>query len=195
MPSLRKADGGMTVAFRGFIAVEVPPGSGLESIAKELRTSGASLKIADTDHLHVTLKFLGDTEEGLVPEIVETIRRAVAGTPPFAVRLRGAGAFPNLSRMNVVWVGLENAEPLARIAERLESSLQALGFRPEGRPWSAHVTIARVKGGRNLDRVRQILHAHADEEFGECRVDAVLLKKSVLTPDGPVYSTVQEIPL
>lgn len=185
----------MTMAFRAFIAVDVPPSPAVEGIAKELRTSGGSLKVVDPGRLHATLKFLGDTEEGLAPEIVESIRRAAAGTPPFTVRLRGTGAFPSPSRMNVLWIGLEDAEPLARIAERLESSLQALGFRPEGRPWSAHVTIARVKGGRNLDRVRQILQAHADDLLGEFVVDAILLKKSVLKPDGPEYSTVERVPL
>lgn len=183
------------MAFRGFVAVDLAPSEALVALMRELRTSGASLKIVEPDRLHVTLKFLGDTEEGLVSEIVATIRSAVEGTLPFVVRLKGSGAFPNLSRMNVVWVGLEGADPLARIAERLESSLQGLGFRPEGRPWSAHMTIARVKGGRNLDRVRQILQAHVASEFGEGRVEAVRLKKSVLTPEGPVYSTVEEIPL
>lgn len=181
--------------FRAFIAVDLPPMAPMENVAHELRTSGGSLKVVSMDHLHLTLKFLGETEENLVPEIAGAIRESCQGIPPFAIRIRGTGAFPNLSRMNVVWVGIEGAEPLGEIARALDQSLQPLGFRPDRRPWSAHATIARVKGGRSLDRVREILRVHADETFGEHRVEDVRLKKSVLTPEGPVYSTVETIPL
>ena len=143
--------------FRGFIAADLPTTDRLEPLVRELRTSGAPLKLVATGQLHATLKFLGDTEEGLVDDIVEAIRAACRGVPPFSLSLRGTGAFPSLSRMNVVWVGLEGAEPLGRIAALLDTGLEPLGFRRESRAWAPHATLARVKGGRNLDRVRQIL--------------------------------------
>lgn len=181
--------------FRGFIAVEVPTTEPLERLARELRTSGASLKIVSLENLHATLKFLGDTEEGLVSEVVDAIRKATGEVSPFVARLRGAGAFPGLARMNVAWVGIENAEPLARVAGALEASLEHLGFRRETRPWSPHVTVARVKGGRNLERLRQILRAHETTLFGEWTVDEVRLKRSVLSPEGPAYTTLEEVRL
>jgi len=167
----------------------------LETVAQELRTSGALLKIVRTDQVHLTLKFLGDTEEGLVSEITEAIRSSCRGVAPLEVRLRGMGAFPNLSRMNVIWVGLEGGELLGQIARSLDRALEPLGFHAEARPWSAHVTLARVKGGRSLDRVRQILEAHRADSFGSHRIEEIRLKKSVLTPQGPVYSTVAVVPL
>jgi 2'-5' RNA ligase len=183
------------VTFRGFIAVEIPASPPLDAFAAELRAASPSLKVVRTDQLHLTVKFLGDTEEGLVPEIVTAMQEAAVGVRPFEIRIRGTGAFPSLARMNVIWVGVEGAEPIARIADALEASLEALGFPREGRPWKAHVTLARVKGHRDLDRVRRVLEAHVNDAFGVHTVDSIHLKKSLLTPDGARYSIVETVKL
>ncbi|HKZ88647.1 MAG TPA: RNA 2',3'-cyclic phosphodiesterase [Thermoplasmata archaeon] len=181
------------MTFRGFVAADFPGSPRLSEFAKELETSGASLKVVDVGQIHATLKFLGETEDGLVLDIVERMRTACKGIPSFPVTLRSAGAFPSVSRMNVIWIGISGADPLATIAARLDASFASLGFPPERRPWAPHVTIARVKGGRNLDRVRQILVARKDDTFADAVVDRVRLKKSVLTPSGPTYSTVEDV--
>ncbi len=185
----------MRTAFRGFIAADLPAIPSLDALGRALREASRDLKVVALDHLHLTLKFLGDTEEGLVPEIVSAMREAAAGIPPFSIRVRGTGAFPNASRPNVLWVGVEGAEPLARMAKALDTHLVALGFEPETRPWSAHVTVARVKGRRDLDRAQAVLRAHADETFAEHRIEAIHLKKSVLRPEGPEYTTVETVRL
>lgn len=183
------------MTFRGFIAIDVPTSPSLDALAADLQKASPSLKVVPTDHLHLTIKFLGETEEGLVPEILTAIREAAAGIQPFEIRVKGTGAFPSLTRMNVIWVGVEGAEPIARIAERLESSLEPLGFPRENRRWTAHVTLARVKGHRDLDRARRILESRASESFGSHVVDTIHLKKSVLTPQGAKYSIVGSVPL
>ncbi len=183
------------MTFRGFIAADVPPTPDLESFAVELRAAGGPLKVVSVDQLHLTLKFLGDTEEGLVPEIVTAMREAASGVRPFEIRVRGTGAFPSLGRMNVIWVGVDGAEPLATIAAALEASMEPLGFRRENRTWRAHVTLARMKGPRDLDPARTILRARAADEFGTHRVDAIHLKRSILTPQGAEYSVVESVRL
>lgn len=185
----------MTVPFRAFISADLPAIPGLEVLARGLREASRDLKVVSVDHLHLTLKFLGDTEEGLVSEIVSAMREASAGVAPFTVRVKGTGAFPNLSRPNVLWVGLEGGEPLARMAKSLDESLTALGFPRETRPWSPHVTLARVRGHRDLGRVQVLLRGHADDLFAEVRIDELRLKKSVLRPQGPEYSTVEAVGL
>jgi 2'-5' RNA ligase len=182
------------MTFRGFIAVDVPSGPVLDAFATELRKATSSLKVVDTDQFHLTLKFLGDTQEGLVPEIVTAMREATVGLRPFQIHVRGTGAFPSIARMNVIWVGVEGADPIARIADSLEAALEPLGFPRERRSWSAHVTLARVKGREDLDRARRVLEVHAKEDFGTRTVDAVHLKKSVLSPQGALYSVVATVP-
>jgi len=172
------------VTFRGFVAVDIPPSPSLERFAEQLHNASASLKVVSTNRLHLTVKFLGDTEEGLVPEIEGAAREACADIRPFEITVRGTGAFPSLSRMNVVWVGVEGAEAIGR---------ESLGFAAERRPWKAHVTLARVKGHRDLDRVRGVIEAHRDDVFGHHRVDRIYLKKSVLTPAGAQYSIVSTV--
>ena len=183
------------MTFRAFISADLPTLPAVVSFAEDLKRVSGGLKVVSPEHLHLTLKFLGETEEGLVPEILVALRAACAGLKPVPLRLRGTGAFPSLSRMSVLWLGIEGAEPLARIVDSLERGLEPLGFPRERRPWTAHLTLARVKGREGLDRARSLLEAHRDETFGEPRVDEIRLKKSVLTPEGPVYSTVEAIRL
>ncbi|HYM39794.1 MAG TPA: RNA 2',3'-cyclic phosphodiesterase [Thermoplasmata archaeon] len=181
--------------FRAFISADLPPLPSIASFLEELRGASRDLKLVSADHLHLTLKFLGDTEDGLVPEIVSAMREASEGIPPLTVTVRGTGAFPNLSRPRVVWIGLEGAESLARIARALEENLRALGFVPESRAWSPHVTLARVRIPRGLDRVRDLLERRQDETFAQVRIEDIRLKKSVLQPQGPEYTTVESVRL
>lgn len=181
--------------FRAFISADLPAIPAIEALLRDLRETRTDLKLVSVDHFHVTLKFLGDTEEGLVPEIVSAMREASTGIPPFTLTVRGSGAFPSLSRPRVLWVGLEGADPLARIARALDQHLRALGYGAETRPWSAHVTLARVRGPRGLDRTQEVLRKHQDETFAEVRLEEIRLKKSVLRPAGPEYTTVESVRL
>lgn len=183
------------MTFRAFISVDLGRFPRVDAFSEALRAAQGQLTLVDLELLHTTLKFLGETDEALMPEIVALVEKSVAGTPPTTVTLRGTGAFPEGKRIRVVWVGLEGAGPFASIAATLDREMEALGFPPEGRRWQPHVTVARVKGGRNLERVRAAIAAHADEEFGDVRVDGIRLKRSVLTPRGPEYTTVAEVPL
>ena len=130
--------------FRAFISADLGRFPQVEAFHRALRDADGQLKLVDLELLHTTLKFLGDTDEALVPEIVQAIERATHGVPPVAVALRGTGVFPSPRRISVVWVGLEGAEALAGIAAKLERECEALGFRPERRRWEPHVTVARV---------------------------------------------------
>ncbi len=183
------------ITFRAFIAADLGTLPAVAAFAQELKEASPGLKVVSPDHLHLTLKFLGDTEEGLVPDLIAVIRASCAGVPPVDLQVRGTGAFPSFSRMSVLWLGIEGAEPLARIAGALDRALEPLGYATERRPWAAHLTLARMKGGLGLERARSLLEAQRTASFGAVRVDDVRLKKSVLTPQGPVYSTVEAVRL
>jgi 2'-5' RNA ligase len=181
--------------FRAFIAVEMGGLPDLAPFHLELKRLEPGLKAVDLGQLHVTLKFLGDTEESLVPKLDEIMRTASNGVAPFSIRLHGSGTFPPKGSARVVWVGLEGTEPLAIIASRLESSLQELGFEPEGRAFKPHLTLARVKDPRASGSAIALADKYATADFGSVDVDRILLKKSVLSPRGPSYNTVITSPL
>ncbi|MDI7277312.1 MAG: RNA 2',3'-cyclic phosphodiesterase, partial [Anaerolineae bacterium] len=95
--------------------------------------------------IHLTLKFLGNVPAGRVPELGEALRRACARIAPFEIAIAGLGCFPSYQRPRVLWVGVE--EPtgsLERLYSAVERELERVGFRPEGRPFTPHLTLARV---------------------------------------------------
>ena len=180
--------------FRAFIAVDLEGGLRAEKVLAELRTSGADLKPVELRNLHLTIRFLGDTEETRVGDIRRAMEESVRGVAPFELRFRGLGVFPNQNYIKVVWIGLEGAEPLSLIAGRLDESLAKLGFCKEGK-FSPHLTVARVKSPRNRDRLTGLLKEHEGEDLGSMTVGKVALKKSVLSSAGPTYTTVEEVTL
>lgn len=180
---------------RAFIATEIPRFDELEGLLNRLRKSGARLSVPRSEGMHVTLKFLGDIEEGSVDEIVGLLRRSVSGFTPFEVKAAGAGAFPNLRNPRVFWVGLEDGGFLSRIAGSVDESLSTLGFPRENRPFTPHVTIARVKSSFGVEKAIGILREFEKTQFGNCLVKDIRLKKSTLTPTGSIYEDLGVISL
>jgi RNA 2',3'-cyclic 3'-phosphodiesterase len=183
-----------TGAFRAFIAVELDGNFNVDSVLAELSQYKGDLSCVRRENMHMTLKFLGDTDEGMADAIEDVMKKSGENIPPFEVDFRGVGAFPERGAPNVVWAGVEGAEPLAELARRLENLLAPLGFPREGR-FSPHITLARVKNPRTRAPLGAFLANHAGDRFGRMRVDALALKKSVLGPAGPLYSTVRKAPL
>lgn len=183
------------MTFRAFISADLVREQRIEDYITELKTADPTLKVVDPSQIHITLKFLGDTEESVVPKIREAMVRAAEGIPPFDLKVQGSSAFPSKSRIRVIWVGLNDSLPLGTMAGRLDESLSALGFEREKRPFAPHLTVARTKVEAPSPVVRQIIDNHSQSDFGSQRIDRILLKKSVLTRCGPQYSTVEEVPL
>ncbi len=179
--------------FRAFISVDVDDTPRLKAFEKSLNDSDAQLKMVDLENIHLTLKFLGDTDEGLVENIISAMALSVEGVEPFSIELRGTGAFPNENYMKVIWVGIENAEPLIKIAGALDNELTKLGFKREKRGFRPHLTVARVKGPKGKNRLRQVLKDYKGEFFGSQNMECIRLKKSVLSREGPTYTTVKEV--
>jgi 2'-5' RNA ligase len=103
--------------------------------------------------------------------------------------------FPNQNYIKVAWMGVENAEPLKEIAENIDTKLKNLGFEKEKRPFSAHLTIARIKSAKNKEKLMQLINKYQNTEFQKIKIDKIILKKSTLTPKGPIYTNLKEITL
>jgi 2'-5' RNA ligase len=185
----------MPELIRSFIAFDIDNPEILKQLAEaqeKLMRSGADLKPVDPVNIHVTMRFLGDIQ----PSMIDRIHREMEQTVfrPFSVEIRGVGAFPSVRNARVVWAGIkEGADQLRDIFNQVEPRLRDLGLRPDSKGFSPHITIARVRSGRNKDRLAQCVSELADHSFGTLRADRLRLKKSVLTPEGPVYSTLKEV--
>ena len=179
--------------FRGFISIDIGVFPKLVELENEIKNTGVNVKLVEPEIVHITLKFLGDTEEENIDEIEDIIKKSVEATTPFDVKLVGTGVFPNPGYVKVVWIGIKEGEQIGVIADKIDSQLVNLGFEREKRRFSPHLTIARVKTAKNKDKLLQVVEKYRDVEFMSLKVDTICLKKSELTPKGPIYTTVREI--
>jgi 2'-5' RNA ligase len=178
------------MVYRAFVAVEVGGLTRLLELGEELKRSHGDLKVVDADNIHMTVKFLGNIDEESGEKVLKALRTAVKGLDPFEMVVHGSGVFPTEDDPKIIWVGVEDPEPLVKLHASVEKALKKVGFKPDDRGFTPHVTVARVRSQRNRLRVKEVLEAHFDDEFGVVKVDAIFLKKSFLTNEGPVYTTV-----
>lgn len=184
--------------FRSFVAVLLDA-SLKDEIARtqeELKATGADVKWVAPQTFHFTLKFLGGVEEEKIEEITQAAEAVAAQFPPFSLSLAGLGAYPDLSAPRVIWVGTgEGARDLTELAQRTEAALEPMGFEREKRPFSAHLTLGRVRSPRRRRELSQAIQQAGEPSFGEMQVDRIWLMKSDLTPKGAIYTGLREMPL
>jgi 2'-5' RNA ligase len=185
----------MSEQIRSFIAFDLEDENMLKRLSEAqniLAKTGADLKIVEPKNIHVTIRFLGNISANMIEKIHEEMKKI--SFAPFQVEVKGVGVFPNLKHPTVVWAGIrKGSEQLRNIFQQLEPRIQALGFKPDPKGFSPHLTIARVKTGRNKAELTACINKLADYEFGIIQAKCLRLKKSVLTPKGPIYSTLKEV--
>jgi 2'-5' RNA ligase len=153
--------------------------------------TGADVKTVEPKNIHITMRFLGNIRLETVERILEGMK--MVQFAPFDVRILGVGAFPNVRYPRVVWAGItDGADQLRSIFVQLEPHIRSLGFSPDAKGFSPHLTIGRVRSGRNKAVLAQFVEENASFEFGVVRAACLRLKKSELTPRGPIYSTLKE---
>lgn len=172
--------------FVAFDVAEPPIIERVSSLQREFMGLDASLRPVDPASLHVTLQFLGEVRAGQIGAIADELSSVVFR--PFRLILRGLGYFPGGGRVNVIWIGAEDPEGVLSSVQRgVSSRLSKLGFRPD-KEFSSHITILRVKSVRDKPRLLALVEKNRNIEIGEVRLEKLKLKKSVLTPTGPIYS-------
>jgi 2'-5' RNA ligase len=186
---------------RSFIAVALPREVtlALTRLQEQLKTGGRTpAKWVDPASIHLTLKFLGNTSAGLTGRITAAMTEATRGTAPIRLEVKGVGAFPNLNRVQIVWVGLTGeTDRLAALQKAIEAGLKPLGFAPEARPFTPHLTLARLRDQATPAERQQLgrLIAATDFAAGGFPADAIHLMRSQLTPAGPIYSRLSSVEL
>jgi 2'-5' RNA ligase len=179
---------------RCFIAVECANREVVEGIRRvqaALESTGANLKHVEPENIHLTLKFLGEIPQHKVDEVAETVKEI--GFTPFKFNVEEVGVFPNLRRPATIWAGITTGvSDLAAVFDEVDSKMGKLGFDRERRRFHPHLTISRVRSGKNRDQLVEELLAVKDQVFWEIKVTRIVLKKSVLTSKGPIYTTLAE---
>ena len=187
---------------RAFLAVELPPSvkAALAALTEELgRTAVRGLRLARTEGVHLTLKFLGDIPQDQVVPIVAAASSAVQEHDGFTLELGSVGVFPSRASPRVLWVGIEGeVERLLALHRRIDDALAALGFARESRAFTPHLTVARMRVGAPASDRRiaaEALFSAGVESGLSLDVDSVSLMRSLLLPSGAVYEPLAKIPL
>ena len=186
---------------RSFIAIELPDELkvGLDQLEAQLKSEKQPwVKWVDPSSIHLTLKFLGNIAFDRTGDITRAMEEAARGIPPFQLEVKDLGVFPNLKRVQVAWVGLRGeVDKLSQLQQGLESNLERLGFAPESRAFTPHLTLARLRNQASLDERQRFGQLIASTRFEavSIKVDAVSLMRSQLTREGAIYSRLSVVGL
>jgi len=180
----------MSETIRSFIAVEIENKEVLNKIIRVrdqiYSVAGDSIKPVEDENIHITIRFLGEIDQYTLNEMKKLLDQINMNR--FLIHVKGLGGFPNLSRPRVLWVGVvEGSDELIKIRRFIDEKSRGLRIFEDQHQFHPHITIARVKTSIP-SKASQILVSYVDEDFGFSEVTKIVLKKSVLTPRGPIYS-------
>lgn len=177
---------------RAFLAIDVDEDlkARMYGIIKEFKKIDANIKYVDLENMHLTLKFFGDIDTEGIDLLSSRIAQVVEGFDSFTIKIKGCGAFPNTNRIKVIWFGLDEDELVRRLHDELDKQFVELGF-DKDKKFSSHLTIGRMKTAKGKNKVKSKIDEFREVEIGEMSIDRIILKKSTLTPHGPIYDDLE----
>jgi 2'-5' RNA ligase len=184
------------MAIRCFIAIEIPEAirKAVTAVTDSLKNTGADVKWVSDENIHITLQFLGETEESLIPKIKDTLDKILAPYSPFYIKMSHIGCFPDGRHPRVIWVGIEECRTLINLHNDITNAMAEFGYPKEDKEFTAHGTIGRVKSQKNSLGLRRRLDEIKTAEFSGFEVNSITLMKSELKSSGAKYYSLAEIP-
>lgn len=183
----------MPDSLRAFIAIPLPEmvREQVAALQGRLKRYGFRIRWVQPDRIHLTLRFFGDLDGGRLKEVQMAMAHALAGRrQPLQLSVRGLGTFPGVRKPRVVWCGLAGeTDRLADLHRCLGAELVRCGFPGETRPFRAHLTLGRVKAAIPATRLVTAIREQGGFESDRFPVETVHLYKSVLRPEGPLYTS------
>jgi RNA 2',3'-cyclic 3'-phosphodiesterase len=186
---------GIMSVMRAFIAIDLPPEiqECVGKISGELKDKLTNLPVrwVPLENIHLTLKFLGDVSYKNLEMLTEIIQQIASGFHNFDISVGGIGAYPKIHKPRVIWIGLEGPSELTSLQHSIETETTRLGYVREERPFSPHLTLARVSRNANSHEIRQISSILGDYKvgfLGVANVSEMHLLKSDLKPGGAIYT-------
>ncbi len=177
---------------RAFIAVPCPDElkDAMVEIQEQIKELGR-LTLVKPENIHLTMKFLGEVDEGKIPDITKRLE-FLSELQSFDISLKGIGAFPSMDYIRVIWVGVDKgASDIVKIHSEIDHNLKELNFKKD-KNFHPHLTIARVKFPKKKEELRNIIQKNSARDFGSFQVERIELMQSRLSPKGPEYSVIHE---
>ncbi len=182
---------------RLFIAINIPVSDEVKSFVSKIQRQfiGDKIKWVPLVNFHLTIKFLGDTDIKLIPEITRQIKDAVKNIHSFDIYISGLGKFSKAKHAKVIWLGVQdNSGNLEKIFKSINNNLLNLGFSSQYK-FSPHITLGRIKSIHNEEVLDKLTNTYSDKLFQTTTVSDVILYESILKPSGAVYNVVEKVSL
>ncbi|NHJ87358.1 MAG: RNA 2',3'-cyclic phosphodiesterase [Asgard group archaeon] len=180
---------------RAFFAADLNDSTIVKRIAKiqtEFENLDSKITFVSGENLHLTLRFLGDIEESMVPKLQKNAEEITF--KPFTLEFSSVGVLPNMNYVRTLYIDVkEGFKELSSLALQVENLCVKHGFEKEKRPFKSHLTIGRVKKIGDKNTLVNLITEHKEDNFGKVEITSFTLKKSVLTPQGPIYSNLFKI--
>ena len=179
---------------RTFIATKISPGEKLLKTYTKVRNElkNEKIKWVNSDQFHITLFFLGDTDEEMIPRIRTQVGNLVDQFSSFYINLSGLGVFKNIHKPRVLWAGIYQYETMKEIKEKIEKEMVALGFPADEREFKPHLTLARIKWLNDKENLKGLLEEYKDEDFQQVKINEIIYYESILKPRGPEYKLIEK---
>jgi 2'-5' RNA ligase len=185
----------MSNTIRTFIAIELPEKIiyTIKKVQEEIKSYGLKIRWVRPENIHLTLKFLGDTKAADTENVARAVSESVTDYPPISLAVKGIGVFPGIKRPRVIWLGVSNQlDVLTTFQKTLDEKLEAIGFPKENRPFRGHLTLGRIKSKIDPKKLNDALKEFTRFESEHFLADRIILYKSDLKPNGPVYTKLIE---
>jgi 2'-5' RNA ligase len=182
---------------RTFFAVDIRPDGKLTSILQDIRNhlAGEKIKWVTADLMHLTLKFLGDTPEDAIPQIINSVDTPFRRIPVMTLHLSSVGLFKNLHNPRVIWIGIMPCAPLEQAVQILGNTLVSFGYPADPVEFVPHLTLGRMKEIKQMENLVRFMEKYKKESFGTANAGEIIYYESVLNPEGPVYNPLAHFPL
>jgi 2'-5' RNA ligase len=181
---------------RSFIALPTLPQirQAIAGIQKKLKVTQADVKWELQDKFHITLVFLGNVEQSRIELLSVALGKIVQQFSSSPITYESLGAFPNAHSPRVVWIGIRHNQIILELQAEIARACAGFGIPREDRMFHPHITLGRVKGTRNLDRLTEAIKTITFEPI-ETYCSEILLMKSDLRPGGSIYTIMKSFPL
>jgi 2'-5' RNA ligase len=182
---------------RIFIAVRIEPQSTLKGMISELKSilKDDRIKWTEPVNFHITLAFLGETEEDMIKEVAKMLSRVCTGSGEFELSIKGAGIFKSINDPRILWAGIEPSEELDVLFESVKNGLKEAGITLEERKFNPHLTLGRIKSIKDNGTLKSLIARYQNLEIQKQEIREVILYESVLLPSGPVYNPLRKFDL
>jgi len=182
---------------RIFIGLKIEAGDNLLKMISSFRARlyKDQIKWTDTANIHITIAFLGDTEEEIIKEIISMLEERCKGFGQFELFLRGSGIFRNLNDPRIIWTGIEPSEKIVQLNNLIMNGLKELKINLEDRPFKPHLTIGRIKHLNNIESLKTLVEEFQNYEIQTVPIYEVILYESILLSAGPKYKPLIKVKL